>query len=664
VKIVQRHSSAPAAISQSSSATSLNLTIVPQDGLVYEVDLSEFARGGSVDQVSPQAKHSWAGDFTGRPIFAREIAELFLRLRPNHRSSTSMRHALRGLFRFFDAMKAKHGFDVACVTDVTDVHGPMMLEWLAGEVPTTYRRSKTVLDTLRKFRGLPPLFWPARQGDVVSSAEPVDSKAVRHLFNALKHEARAIKRMFAEGERLASHGRDPRCRKRISPAWFVPENRAWIIKNLTKERLLARAEFEELNAFWGMVQRGEGPNYLAPDMTERGREGIVGALRWFYPSYQDTAVFLWLFLLGTGWNLSTALGLDVSEDEAWYHPHPHTPSFAVIHAFKARADRHQFTLSMIKPEWHPYQIVLYMIERTKVLRATVRHKLEFARKDYELAPSPKKAGRVAVLESALRSPWLYHIINKTGEVSAFNHMDSNHLGPLARTVARNHGLIARYPSLEKIATSDARDAWIGHAYVQSGYQVLLTQLASQHANVRTLKHYLKSRRYRAHSEAQVRKVQDAVFAEIANGRVVDPTRLRLLVANGAITEEQERRLLDLRQRTRLGMGCLDPKSPPREIAPDHKSDSICRVQRCTGCRHGVVFAESLVPLARACAELIFIKGTVPYTAWSGSSFEDELRSIEETLKSFDGNLVEAEIQNWTRKLETREVRAHDTYPSY
>ncbi|AWO91203.2 hypothetical protein HUW42_24810 [Bradyrhizobium diazoefficiens] len=636
-----------------------------QSGVVYDVDLSEFSVGGNLEHVPARSKHAWAGDFRGRPLFAMEIAELFQLQRPAPEASRSMRHVVRTLFRFFDAVEVKHGVEINCVGDVTDAQGPMMLEWLASETSKLYSRCKTTLDALRRFRGLPPLFWPARQTDSVSTAEPVDKEAIRHLFNAFKHEARCIKRMFKEGEDLASRGTSPRGDTTLVREWALPENRAWIVNELTRERLHDKREFKIHGAYRGLAQSGwKGPTYLAPNMSERGREGIVGALRWFYPSYQDTAVFLWLFLLGTGWNLSTALGLDVSEDDAWSQAHPHSDQFAVIHAFKARADRHQFTLSMMKPEWHPYRIVRYMIERTKVLRATLSYRLDLARNDYALSPTVAKSGKIAELEALVRSPWLYHTVNKIGEVSAFGHADSAHLGPIARTVVATHGLLERYPSLEKIGTSDARDAWIGYAYVQSGYHVLLTQLASQHANIRTLRHYLKSRRYREFSEKQVRKVQDTVFAEISTGGVVDPTRLRLLVANGTITAEQERRLQDFRQRTRLGLGCLDPTNPPRQIAPDHKTGALCRVQRCTGCQHGVVFRESLGPLARACAELIHIQRTIPYAAWSGSSLEDELASIEETLKSFDQTEVAATIREWSHKLQTGEVKAHDTYPIY
>jgi hypothetical protein len=113
-------------------------------------------------------------------------------------------------------------------------------------------------------------------------------------------------------------------------------------------------------------------------------------------------------LIGTGWNLSTALALDVSDEESWFQPHSHSEGFAVMHAFKNRADRHQFALSMTRPEWHPYKILRYMIERTKVLRATVRHELAKAREKYRLDPTAEHDAAVAELDARAQPLALPH----------------------------------------------------------------------------------------------------------------------------------------------------------------------------------------------------------------------------------------------------------------
>jgi hypothetical protein len=541
-----------------------------------------------------------------------------------------------------------------------------------GKDATYYGTAKTLLDGIRELEGMPPLFWSARYGREISVQDDVDTLGMRRLFHAFKAEARSIKQMFLEGEQLASAGSDPRGSSHLTggfapSAWHRRENHAWLVHEITRNRLCFKPGFlaaggQGLNKANSGVQQFDGPEYIAPCMTERGRQGIVGKLRWFHPSYHDTAVFLWLFLLGTGWNLSTALAVDVSENASWYEDHPHKPDFKVLHGFKARSDRHVFALSLAKPEWHPYRIVQYMVERTGRLRNTLRHRLAEA----EAAGSRTRRNEAEIyrLREAIKSPWLYHVVNKIGDVNAFSNHDSAMLNTVARTVAEDAGLLKEHPSLASVGTSVSRDAWIGYAYAKTGHTVLLAQLAAQHANARTLRHYLHRRRFRSHSENVVRRVQDAAFSEIENKVPLDPTRLRILVRNGAVTPEQERRLLDLRQRTRLGMGCLDPTHPPREIAPDHRAGSVCRVQRCVGCRHGVVFADSLGPLARARAELMHLQREIPFSAWAGSSFDVELQSIEETLGGFDAEDVEAETNSWIEKLRRGEVIVHDTYPSY
>jgi hypothetical protein len=631
-------------------------------GAGYDVDLTEFACGGRIENIPARARKSWQGDFSGRPIFANELARLYDEDRPHPESSDTIRWAMRGFFRFLDYLAENHATEIRGIRDVTDSLGPLLIEW--SDTQFLYRKCKSVLDRLRELNKLPPLFWPARKPDAFSTKEPTDATALMQFYRAMKREARGVKAMFAEGSALASQGYDPRGAAPSSSDWQSRENRAWIVRELTSERLLDRAEFRAEGAFWGMMGGPPGPEYLAPGMTDRGREGIVGALRWFHPSYRDTAVFLWLFLVGTGWNLSTALNLDVTDDASWFEPHPHSDDHVQIVSYKGRAHDEHHAISMRKPEWHSFQIVKFMIERTKPLRATARHQLENARRVHAVNPTSRNAAEVVELERVVRSPWLYHVVNKTGALSALGKDDANHLGPIARAVVKKSGLLERYPMLETVCTSDTRDAWINFAYVQSGFNVLITQLAAQHKSPKTTRYYLKSRRYREHSEKQVRKVQNILFSEISHGRVVDPTRLRLLVVNGEITPEQENRLKDLRQRTRLGMGCLEPTSPPREIAPDHRPGSLCRVQRCTGCELGVVFADSLRPLARACAELIHLKRTIPLASWEGSSFQWELASIERTLTSFPSGLVAKELQNWSARIQSGEVKVHDTHPSY
>jgi len=443
---------------------------------------------------------------------------------------------------------------------------------------------------------------------------------------------------------------------------MFPENPAWLVRSLLESGLPDRSAVRAAGAIRLIL--GPGPSYLAPAVYARYGRGIAGALRWFVPGQSEAAVFFWLFMLATGWNMSTACGIDVSDPEGWWQPHPQSDRFVVIHAFKNRADRHQFAISMTKPQGHPFKLLQYFIERTAPLRRQVLTELAQMRRRAAADPNARLAGKIDRLEQLSRSPWLFASRGQVGTVSGFVGGNSKGLIEVVRAVAESNGLVDRYPQLLSITTADPRHAWIGHAYVQSGYQVLLTRLAGSHATLRSTMHYIRSHRYREHSEVQVRKLQDAVFSEIESGRIVDPTRLRLLVASGSITAEQETRLADLRQRTRVGMGCLNPTSPPREVDPDHREGALCRVQRCTGCPNGVVFPESLSPLARRYAGLLHLRRSMPMTGWEKSSLSDEYASIGETLQRFDAARVTAEVDDWTRKLNSGEIEVHGTYPQY
>ncbi|WP_407116140.1 hypothetical protein [Bradyrhizobium sp. LMG 9283] len=626
--------------------------VIPSGERAYTLDLSEFALGGRRTQRG--------ASYSGRPHFAREIAVFFKTVNPPKGNAKEIRVALRQLFRYLDWRSRRRRDEVvASCADIKDAHGIELRQWLAGR-GSTFRRIKSTLNGMRSLNGLRPLFWPSRRRDRAAYASTLHEEASRRLFHVLRSDARAIIAMFDDGALRASLGEDPRGR---AHGWRCPNNRAWMVRHLVQ---LGVFDHEGLaaNGAAGLVNE-PGPGYLAPGMNERDVRGLVATLRLFVPSRCDTGVFLWLFLLKTGWNLSTACGIDVLDPDGWCQPHPQNELFAVIHAFKRRADRHQFAISMMRPELHPYRILQFMIERTKPLRDRVIADLIETRRRAADDPNLKLGMEIERLERLSRTPWLFVSRGSSGPVSGFMANGRNRrLLDVARLAAERSGLVDRYSELFSIVTKDARHAWIGHAYVHSRYHLLIAKFAGSHKSLRSTRHYIQSQRYRAHSEAEIRKLQNAVFSEVECGRVVDPTRLGLLVDRGNITSEQERRLLDYRQRTRVGKGCLDPRSPPKEIDPDHPEGAICRVQRCTGCQHGVVFPESMPPLARRFAELLQLKRTMPLASWIGSSLADEYESIEQTLAHFDAGRVSTEVAAWTGKLNSGEIIVHGTYPSY
>jgi hypothetical protein len=309
----------------------LTLWIAPAQGHAYEIDLSEFALGG----IATAAKTtSWNGDYRGRPRLAREIYDLVFLTNPTERSVISTRSAMRNFFRFLDE-RAASGETVECSTDVTDAHGPAFARWLDGD-ENSYRTAKSILNQMRALSAGRLLFWPTRRRDLAVREEPVDDQAMKRFFHALRHEARSIKAMFGEGDRLAMIGSDPR--GGTTDDWLAPENRIWLVKSMLGDGL---PDSKTVRAAGGRpMQELAGPAYLVPGAEERGTRGVSGLLRWILPGFPETSVFFWLFLLGTGWNYSTACAVDATDSEGWAQPHPQSEKFAVIHAFKNRAGRH------------------------------------------------------------------------------------------------------------------------------------------------------------------------------------------------------------------------------------------------------------------------------------------------------------------------------------
>jgi hypothetical protein len=523
---------------------------------------------------------------------------------------------------------------------------------------------------MRHYRNLRPLFWPSPGQKGYSILPDIDEEGVRQLFLALRLEAENIKAMYREGQQLAEKGSDPRAHgEPSSESWMSRKNHAWLVRALTSEYIPSMAELQGTHII-NQIDLTEGPSYvpasygnLAAKIRRPETRSIMSKLRWFHPSIFETGVLLCLFIIQTGWNYSTAISLDISSEDRWTMPDPHDMNLVIIRAFKARADRSQMMFSRRASEWSPYRIVQLLIEQTLPLRKTLKRELSRLR-DLSLKRDISVDAHIARIEMQLKSPWLFFTMNKLGRVQAFDLAHSTVLNDILKSIIRLNRLDQDYPCLQSFKISDCRDAFIGSVYQRTAFNVLITKLAAQHTDLRSLRHYLNRRRYRAASESAVRRMQEAAFSEIECRRPLDATRLRILVQCGSITEEQATRLSDYRYRTRLGMGCLDPEHPPRYIEPEHREGEICKVQRCLGCEHGVVFEDSMEPLARAYAELVHIQTQISYTAWAGSSLEIEAEALSRTLEHFDTKQVDDKVRSWRAQLQSGEAVVHDTYPSH
>ena len=114
-----------------------------------------------------------------------------------------------------------------------------------------------------------------------------------------------------------------------------------------------------------------------------------------------------------------------------------------------------------------------------------------------------------------------------------------------------------------------------------------------------------------------------------------------------------------RARTRMGTGCLDPYNPPPTITEEQ---GVCAVQRCTICRHAVVFRDSLPALARRQAELQYIRAETPYERFEASSFRVEWEALRLKLEPAHSAVFDACAKDHMTRLQRGEAYLFDQMP--
>lgn len=226
---------------------------------------------------------------------------------------------------------------------------------------------------------------------------------------------------------------------------------------------------------------------------------------------------------------------------------------------------------------------------------------------------------------------------------------------LKASEVRRKGIAPSYnkPALisKSFTLSVLRDVFINNAYTSSGFNIFVAQAAAGHRSGTSLRNYLHNQVRRRRNYARGRTFQDHLFGEMRRG-VVDPVILRKLMDDGEITDEQRNRWLAYRDRTRQGTGCKNSKSPPEDIAPDHRLGETCRIQRCVICSNALVFLDSLDPIACRIAELVRIQMITPLLVWSNSSFRFEHDVAVATLAQpeFDAGEVAARVAFWSAEI--------------
>ncbi|NKM69418.1 hypothetical protein [Rhizobium laguerreae] len=622
-------------------------------------DTTEFYNGCSMRDLRKKEQRLWRGDFRGNPGLAEDFVKVVQALRHDEENFKRLRYSWRNFYRFIQERTDLP--PVNSIHDITRVHGVALKQWLhaRGLSSGGYRPIKAIVDAFFMMERHRPSDLPARDGDAKVEPEEQDLIGLQRLSLVLRGEARAQKQMIREGNELADLGRDPR--RRLS-RWNSISNQVWLVRELTTDFIPTKPEIIKAGATNLRDRSFGGPSYRSPGQSARATQGYVGKLRYFAPAQADTAVYLWLFMLHTGFNLATTVDIDISNDQ-WFQTSFQDPSHVLISIFKKRSGTWVFAPSLVQPEFHPFQLIQFMIKRTEKLRKTLQLRLGRLQEHDANFPTNTVKAEITYVQRLIKSPWLYHNIGDAGHVEGFQSSDAGLLNRFIRNVVHAEELNIEHPWLSGLATTQVRDGMINFAHDRSG-SAMIAQYAAQHRSQRSLRYYLAKGQQRKKNFKAVNQIISLMIKEALNKNIIDFVRIRIMRERGEITAVQEQRLLDIRQRTRVGMGCLEPTNPPRHIAPDHTPDTICKIQRCTGCCHGIIFDDSVKPLSCALADLHYIKRDLPLSSWIDTSLADEEASIKATLKQFSPEVVKGHYTDRFNELLSGKAKVFDVYPLY
>lgn len=555
-----------------------------------------------------------------------------------------MKTSLRALWRALDELPA--GFEITRLADLSDAHG----ELLRRDLGVLYSEVTKIIFANCQHHGLRPLNWPASYAIESAIIETIDDVTTRRIYRAIKSEVRTIKEMWLTGDSLLKGDSVPAGTDLDAHAFLLKfyddhvqplPSAAWDVPGRIRKGLLIPAY--RVPGMDGLANTAEQPTEAIGGLSE--------ALRWQYPTAWETTTFLLLLLVLTGWNLDTALNLNLEGD--WCRTHPLNDHLVVLKAKKGKTDKIQTAICLGKPEFYPEQLIRSLVERTEPLRNELRRQLCDIRlrmgSDGKAAPGLQRDhDRLKVM---IQSPWIYFNRQDISEIGCLLPWQTlKYPGVVLRAIVAKHDIRAPAGGVVQIKPGDFRDAWIGFSYMQSGYSWLIAKVAAGHNSMDALRNYFRQRRWRAYSEGRVSALLTAIWTEIRGRRLIDGAVLRQMVERGEITDLERERLEQGRSRTRMGTGCRDFLHPPAEIAPGHPTGVGCIVQRCVLCRHALLFADSIDGLCCRKAELEHVCRTMGTMAWFESSFPDEEQALDEALTLFVKVDVIARIEAWRSRI--------------
>ncbi|OSZ64586.1 hypothetical protein CAP38_09250 [Hydrogenophaga sp. IBVHS2] len=387
-----------------------------------------------------------------------------------------------------------------------------------------------------------------------------------------------------------------------------------------------------------------------------------------FPDASDIRAAFHLCLVTTGWNPATFLSLNV--DQPILQAHPRDESRYLLTGYKQRSKSYQITEGLFKCQRSAGVILRTLMQRTEPLRAQLRKaylgqlkeldKLQAAGASQKLLDARRRV--VIDLEQGLRSPWLFITPEKgitwlTG--STYQRLGNR--GYLEQMISELNAKRSPNDQIPKINATDFRDAFAAFAYQQSGGMVLYVMRVLGHKRLSSTQRYLQNTLLNDESGRIFRIFNNSLWSEIKLHGRLDATVVAKWCRDGQVSVDERSRLEDYRnlKRSRIGVGCKSPTTPPRSVAPGFRADgkTLCSTQRCTLClENAVVLPESLSGLAMRKAELLHLQSNMPTMAFSDTSFQEELHNTEIALLGFDAAAASLLVSEWQQRIASGQHR--------
>jgi len=652
-----------------------------------EVDLNEFADG---QLESPYGNSGlttvWAGPYTGRPELIRELApwvkHTTLMILPATVNQVCC--ALRRWWRLFDVLEATPlpgGQRLARVESVADLSALHEAgAHLHGVHAQPFQYFRSLANAARKERGLPQLHWIAPERPS-PDRQLISDDMAKVLRFVLKANWRAVRKgwLLRDQVRAEADRRD----QGDQPLDLGAEGE-WLLANWREFQRAAQATDKILPSGDDLCAGRARSKLSKASLTLRDMRAIQ------FPTAWEADAAYHMALLDSGWNTSTMLNIDATDPYSVAPSLKDSQAYLVLHGTEVDVadipnddEPHLLSMSAPKPRARgkvqichglakntcsaPY-IVRAFIQRTEPLRAVLREQLRDTMAEYARLESSgadrealsKVFKRLQDLRQGIRCVWVYLGGNgmirwfKNGD-SGYRHVSSyerkNQISYLAKVIEQ---LAATGKTIGKVTPSDLRDLAARKYFQQTG-SIIALMLKLGHSSVRTTADYLNNQLTRVENDVVARHFFDHLFGELAEGRV-DLTILAQLCRHGPLSPEMEARLIEYRSlmRSRLSVGCSDPRNPPRSVDPEHVPGQPCGSHRCMlPCPHAKYLPDSLSGIAMRAEELMTISDMIPREAWLRERFHEELETAEALLERYYPTAeVAAARANWRARIES------------